>query len=106
MRTTYKNITALVDVIKIDRFDVICYFRCKITNKSVVATVPFEPFKGKIEIIWYDILLHPIRSYNKFYHTPIKIYSKDTHETILLKAFEKVSSKFKWSSQYNQYISA
>ena len=100
------NINSLIDYVKIDRFAVVCHFKCKVTNKHIVSTVPFEPFEGKIEITWQDILLHPIDSYNRYYHTPITIYAKDNHDTILLKAFTKVSSKFKWSSKYNQYISA
>lgn len=98
------NITSLIDFVKIDRFSVVCHFKCKITNKSVVSTVPFEPYEGKIEITWQDMLSHPVDSYNRYYHTPITIYAKDTHDTILLKAFKKVSNKFKWSSKYKQYI--
>jgi len=52
------------------------------------------------------MLLHPIKSYNRYYHTPIKIYGDDCQETIVLKAFEKVSKYFEWNAkeQKNTYI--
>jgi hypothetical protein len=106
MQQTEHDINPLVDFVKMDRFSVVYHFKCKVTNKSVMSSVPFEPFEGKIEITWQDILFHPIASYNRYYHTPITIYAKDNHNTILLKAFKKVSSKFKWSTEYNQYVSA
>lgn len=99
-----EKIIPLVDYVKMDRFYVVCHFRCKTKNKTVVSTVPFEPFYGKIEITWQDILFHPIRSYNKYYHTPITIYSKDNHETVVIKAFEKVSSYFDWNPEEQKYI--
>jgi len=104
MPITHTNIINLLEYIKIDSFSVICHFKCKETNKSVVSAVAFEPYEGKIEISWQDMLLHPIKSYNRYYHTPITIYSDDCHETIVLKAFKKVSNKFIWNSQKQKYI--
>jgi len=104
MPIRHQNIIALLDFVKIDRFYVVCHFKCKVTKKSVVSTVAFEPFEGKIEITWKDILLHPIESYNRYYHTPITIYGNDCHETIVLKAFMKIANSFVWSPQENQYI--
>ena len=106
MRITHDNVISLLDSLKMDRFYVVCYFRCDITKKTVVSTVPFEPYDGKIELTWHDILLHPIESYNRYYHTPITIYNSDCHETIVLKAFEKVSKHFVWSRQRKRYIYA
>jgi len=105
MHTSHHQIAPLVDFVKMDRFYVVCHFKCRVTNKSVISAIPFEPYEGKIEISWFDMLLHPIQSYQKYYHTPIIIYGKDCHETILLKAFKKVSKNFKWSQEYKQYIS-
>ena len=99
-----KNITSLLEFVKIDRFYIVCHFRCKITNKTIISTVPFEPYEGKIEISWQDLLMHPIESYNRYYHTPITIYNHDSRNTIVLKAFEKISKYFEWSDSYSSYV--
>lgn len=99
-----KQVNALIDFVKIDRFHVSCHFKCKVKGKTVISTVPFEPYEGKIEFTWTDILFHPIRSYNRYYHTPITIYGTDSHHTIVLKAFKKVSRYFIWSQKDNKYI--
>lgn len=104
MRVSHENILSLLEYVKIDSFNVICHFKCKETNRSVVSTVPFEPYDGKIELTWLDILFHPLESYNRFYHTPITIYSEDIHDTIVLKAFLNVANHFKWNSEKNCYI--
>lgn len=99
-----KKIIELVDFITVDKSYIICYFKCKVKNKTVVSTVPFEPYTGKIEFKWTDIVFHPIESYNKYYHTPIMIYGNDCHETIVLKAFEKVSNNFTWNEEEDRFI--
>ncbi|HIP20033.1 MAG TPA: hypothetical protein EYG70_02790 [Sulfurimonas sp.] len=104
MNITHQNIITLLDYVKIDSFSIVCHFKCKETNKRVISTLAFEPYSGKIEFTWYDLLLHPIKSYNRYYHTPITIYSSEINETIVLKAFKKVSKHFKWSSDTNSYI--
>jgi len=104
MPINHNKILALLDFVKIDKFYVVCHFKCKKTNKTVVSTVPFEPYDGKIEISFQDMLLHPIESYNRYFHTPITIYGNDCHETIVLKAFEKVAQYFDWSSKEQKYI--
>ena len=104
MQVDYKKVTSLLEYVKIDRFYIICHFRCKVTNKTVTSTVPFEPYDGKIEISFADIILHPIKSYNRYYHTPITIYNSETHDTIVVKAFNKVKKYFKWNSSYNSYV--
>jgi hypothetical protein len=104
MGSRQKDILSLIDFVKIDRFYVSCHFKCRVKGKTVVSTVPFEPYDGKIEIRWQDIILHPIKSYNRYYHTPITIYGNDCHETIVLKAFKKVSNYFVWNQQEHRYI--
>jgi len=104
MHRTYKNIVSLIDFVKIDRFYIVYHFKCKVTHKSIISSVPFEPYDGKIEISWQDMLLHPIDSYNKYYHTPITIYGEENEETIVLKAFKKVSKHFRWSQKDECYI--
>ncbi len=99
-----RNIISLIEFVKIDKFYVSCHFKCNIKGKTVVSTVPFEPYDGKIIFTWQDILLHPVKSYNRYYHTPITIYGNDTHDTIVLKAFKKVSNYFIWNQQENRYI--
>ena len=99
-----ENIASLLESVKVDQFYVVCHFRCKVKDKIVVSTVPFEPYSGKIEIKWQDMLLHPIKSYDKYYHTPITIYGENCHETIVLKAFEKVAEYFKWNQEEQKYI--
>lgn len=104
MSITHANIVSLLEYVKVDSFSVICYFKCKETNKSIVSSVAFEPYEGSIEFTWQELLFHPLKSYNRYYHTPITIYSNDIHETIVLKAFLKVSSHFIWSSEKNRYV--
>lgn len=99
-----REILELLDSIEIDKFYVICHFKCHFTHKTVISTVPFEPYDGKIEITLKDILLHPIKSYNRYYHTPITIYNHNCNDTIVLKAFEKVSKYFVWDTHLNKYI--
>lgn len=104
MRADPKKVTDLVDFVTVDASHVICYFKCNIKNKTVVSTVPFEPFKGKITFTIKDILLHPIKSYNRYYHTPITIFGEQCQETIVLKAFKNVSNYFTWNQQQDRYI--
>lgn len=99
-----KSVISLLEHVKMDRNYVVCHFKCNVTNKVVVSTVPFEPYNGKIEIKPKDILLHPIKSYHRYYHTPIIIYGKNSQETVVLKAFEKISEYFKWDDEKKQYI--
>ena len=99
-----KKIRDLLEHISITSSTVTCYFKCAQTNKSIISIVPFEPYEGKIKFSYKDILLHPIRSYNKYYHTPIVIYTYDNEHTLLLKAFEKISTKFQWNEETSQYI--
>ncbi len=104
MPITHQNIVSLIEYIKIDSFSIVCHFKCKVTNKSTVSSLAFEPYNGKIEFTWQEILFHPLKSYNRYYHTPITIYGNETHETIVLKAFKKVANEFKWNSKTNNYI--
>ncbi|MBT5935949.1 hypothetical protein [Sulfurimonas sp.] len=99
MLITHENVILLLDYVKIDSYSVICHFKCNETNKSVVSAVPFEPFEGKLEFTYKEVLLHPIKSYNKYYHTPITIYGSSTQETIILKAFKKISRHFVWDAK-------
>jgi hypothetical protein len=103
MQLYHKNILSLLDYVKIDRFSVVCHFKCKETDRSIVSKVPFEPYEGEIIITWKDMLLHPLKSYQRYYHTPITIYAIDSHETIVLKAFEKVSAHFRWNVELQRY---
>ena len=64
-----ESIAELVDYVQIDRFYICCHFKCRVKGKTVVSTVAFEPYDGKIEFTWSDIMFHPIRSYKKYYHT-------------------------------------
>jgi len=99
-----KSIISLLDHVKIDKFYVVCHFKCNITQKVVVSTVPFEPYSGKIEITAKDMLLHPIKSYHRYYHTPIMIYGNNCQDTVVLKAFEKIAEYFKWDDEKEIYI--
>ena len=104
MQVHKEGIISLVDFVKIDRFYVSCHFKCGVKDKTVISTVAFEPYDGKIEFTWQEILLHPIKSYNKYYHTPITIYGNGCHETIVLKAFKNVSNYFVWNQKQAKYI--
>lgn len=99
-----KKIVSLLDYVKIDGYSVVCCFKCNVKNRSVVSVVPFEPFDGKIEISFKDMILHPINSYNRYYHTPIKIYGDNCHETIVLKAFRRVAHNFEYDNKEEKYI--
>jgi hypothetical protein len=104
VKESQNNIRALVESIEIDKFHISCLFRCSVTKRSVLCTLPFEPYEGKIEFTWQEIVFHPINSYNKYYHTPINVYSESCQETILLKAFEKVSDNFIWNEELKKYV--
>ena len=95
----------IIEYVKVDRFYVVCYFKCKVKNKTVISRIPFEPYEGKIEFKWQDILFHPINSYNRYYHTPIKIFDMNIEDdTLVKKAFDKVSRYFKWDAKLQNYI--
>ena len=104
MSINKKNIISLLSHVKIDRFYVVCHFKCQTTGKVIVSTVPFEPYDGKIIITFKDVLLHPIESYKRYYHTPITIYGNNCKDTVVLKAFEKVSEYFRWNDEKQIYI--
>ena len=104
MTITNLDVISLVDYVKVDASNIVCNFKCKRTNKSVISVVAFEPYDGKIEILWKDAIMHPIKSYNRYYHTPITIFSNDAQETIILKAFKKVSNSFIWDAKTRMYI--
>lgn len=104
MPITHSSIISLLEYVKIDTFSITCYFKCEETNKRVVSIVAFEPYEGKIEFTWQEILFHPFKSYNRYYHTPITIYGSDIHETIVLKAFKKIADKFTWNSVTQSYV--
>ena len=104
MQIHKKGILSLVDFVKIDKSFISCHFKCSIKDKTVISTVPFEPYDGRIEFTFQEIALHPIKSYNKYYHTPITIYGNDTQETIVLKAFKNVSNYFIWNAKEDRYI--
>ncbi|MEN4052345.1 hypothetical protein [Sulfurimonas sp. NWX79] len=104
MLMTHENIITLLDHVTIDASTVVCHFKCPETNNSIVSAVAFEPYDGKIVLTWKEILFHPIKSYNRYYHTPIVIYGKECKETIVLKAFKQVSNNFIWNQQKQKYI--
>jgi hypothetical protein len=104
MAIKYKHIVSLLEFVKVDKKSVICHFKCKVKNKTIISTVPFEPYDGKIIITFYDLIRHPLESYDRYYHTPITIYSNDCYETIVLKAFKQVSNKFDWNHEEQKYI--
>ena len=104
MSMAHRNILSLLEFVKMDNFYVVRHFKCRVKNKTVISTVAFEPYDGKIEFNWKDILFHPIESYNRYYHTPITIYGANCHETIVLKAFENVSKYFTWNAREQKYI--
>ncbi len=100
----HRDVVSLLEFVKMDSFYVVCHFKCRVTNKSVISTVEFEPYEGKIEITFKDMLLHPVKSWIRYHHTPITIYSNDSHETIILKAFKKVADSFIWNEKEKKYI--
>lgn len=104
MKAHKKAIRSMVESVTVDGNWVICHFKCSVKDKIVSSKVPFEPYSGKIELTWKDKLFHPIRSYNRYYHTPIMIYGKNCDETIVLKAFENVSKYFVWNQKEEKYI--
>lgn len=104
MQAHKKAVSALVESVCVDGNSVVCHFRCDIKDKIISSRVPFEPYDGKIEISFLDMLLHPFQSYNRYYHTPITIYGNDCEETIVLKAFENVAKYFIWNQESEKYI--
>jgi len=104
MKVHKEAIRMLVESISVDGDSVICHFRCRVKDKIVSSKVPFEPYNGKVELKWLEIILHPIRSYNRYYHTPIMIYGNNCDETIVLKAFENIAKYFIWNEEEQKYI--
>ena len=104
MHIDTKDVLPLLDSIKIDKYYIVCHFKCRVKNKTIISTLPFEPYHGKIEIKFKDIVFHPIKSYKKYYHTPIIIFNSSSKETIVLKAFYKVSKYFKWDYDLQKFI--
>ena len=100
----HEKVIPLLDFVRIDKYYVVCHFKCKVKNKTIISSVLFEPYDGKIELTWLDIIFSPIKSYNRYYHTPITIYGNDTHETIVLKAFMNVYQNFRWDAHEQKYI--
>lgn len=99
------SLNNIIEYVKIDKFYVVCHFKCKVKNKTVISKIPFEPYEGKIEFTWQDILFHPIRSYNRYYHTPIIIFDEVLDDdTLVQKAFEKVAKYFRWDSKLQNYV--
>ena len=104
MKVHKEAIRLLVESISVDGDSVVCHFRCRVKDKIVSSRVPFEPYHGKIELKWTEIVFHPIRSYHKYYHTPIMIYGNNCDETIVLKAFENIAKHFIWNEEEQKYI--
>jgi len=104
MPIEHRNVVSLLESIRIDKFYVVCHFKCNVKNRTIISTVPFEPYDGKIELKWTDIVFRPIQSYNKYYHTPITIYGDKSSETIVLKAFKNVSKHFTWNKEEQKFI--
>lgn len=104
MRADPKKITDLLDFVTIDTAQIVCHFKCSVKDKIVISSVPFEPYNGKIKFTWQDIVFHPKKSYERYYHTPIVIFGEQHQETIVLKAFKKVSNYFIWNNEENRYI--
>ena len=97
----YDEILNHVERVHVDRYNVYCYFTCKDDNERVrhiLSTLPFEPYEGKIELTYKDILLHPKRSWDRYYHTPITIFSHENQETIVRKAFSLIENKFDYKN--------
>jgi hypothetical protein len=96
-------IHTLLEYVEVDGERVVCHFKCPQSDKRIVSAVAFEPYSGKIVITWKDILFHPIKSYKRYYHTPIVIFGNDTQHTIVMKAFKQVSTQFLWDEKEKTY---
>lgn len=93
----YEQILSHLERVHVDKFNVYCYFTCKDdSNKErhILSTLPFEPYEGKIEFKYIDLLLHPLESWDRYYHTPITIYSQENQHSIVQKAFSRIEDKF------------
>jgi len=101
---TYEKILPLLDYIEVNSTTILYHFRCKESDKKVIATMPFEPYDGKVSLKWTEILLHPFKAYYRYYHTPIVIYSDQQEHSILLKAFNVISHHFIWNEKKQKYI--
>jgi hypothetical protein len=100
------DIMQLLEYVKVDASRVVCHFKCLESDRTIVSVVPFEPYSGKIVLSLKDILLHPIQSYNRYYHTPIVIYGDEINETIVYKAFEQVYDHFIWNEKEQRFLCA
>jgi hypothetical protein len=93
----YEQILSHLERVHVDKFNVYCYFTCKDEKdreRHILSTLPFEPYEGKIELTYKDVLLHPLKSWDRYYHTPIMIYSQENQKTLVQKAFSLIEDKF------------
>jgi hypothetical protein len=91
-----------LESVHVDQSHIHCHFLYDDGNgrlKQVVSTVPFEPYEGPIVFTLKDILLHPLSSLHRYYHTPITVYSDSIDESIVKKAFEKISDRFYFDAE-------
>ena len=89
------KIYSLLDYVEVNASSVKYHFKCQKSGKTAVSELAFEPYDGKIVITLKDLLLHPIKSYKRYYHTPIVIYSKTEQKALLQKAYLNISDYFK-----------
>lgn len=92
---TDEKILSFLEYVEVNATSVKYHFKCHKSGKKASSELPFEPYDGKIIITLKDILLHPVKSYKRYYHTPIVIYSKTEQKALLRKAYLNISDYFK-----------
>lgn len=95
MSQSDEKILSLLEYVEVSSSSVKYHFKCDKSGKKAVSELAFEPYDGKIVITLADMLFHPIKSYKRYYHTPIIIYSKTEQKALLHKAYLNISDYFK-----------
>ncbi|MBU0632777.1 hypothetical protein KKA17_09025 [bacterium] len=96
-RIPYEQILGHLERVHVDKHNVYCYFTCKDESnreRHILSTLPFEPYEGKMVFTYKDVLLHPFKTWDRYYHTPITIYSYENQKSIVEKAFSLIENKF------------
>jgi len=101
---TYERIVPLIHKVEVNGDSVSCHFICPRIHKEVISIVALEPLKVEHEIAWFEYLLHPIHSWYLAHHKERLIYGESVENSLVLEAFSKIASNFRWNKQYNSFV--
>ncbi|HFU73991.1 MAG TPA: hypothetical protein ENK65_00395 [Helicobacteraceae bacterium] len=101
---TYESIIPLIYKVEVNEDSVSCHFICPRIHKEVISIVPLVPMKVEYDLGFVDLLMHPIRSWQRMRQKERLIYGTAVENSLVVEAFQKIASHFKWNSQYNSFV--